>query len=284
MTDIINVVVLISIMCLMLGVGLRVAFGAVLAIAGQYRLVLRGLAANFVLVPCALTLALRETPFGSELVIGLLVLAAVPVAPLAPPFVGMGRADVPYAVGLMLIAAVLCLPLTPLILGLSLPASEAGLEIDTLKVLLTLLTTQVIPLGIGMTIRRARPSWAEKLLRFVPKLGQMGIVLSLILLTATEARQIVELGVLPLLAILIFNVACLFIGDVMMRGEAAETRRSLAMCTAIRNMSLALLIVGTNFPGTPAVTIVFVGGVFSLVVSTAYGKLTTGSRAQSARA
>lgn len=284
MADIINFLLLISVICLLLGVGLRTPLGKVLAIAKQYQLVLRGLVANFVIVPFVFTLALRGMPFDPEVVVGLLVLAAVPVAPLAPPFVGMARGDVPYAVGLMLIVAFLGLPLTPLILALCLPSSAAGLEIDTLKILQTLLTAQLIPLSVGMTIQHVRPSWAEKLLQFVPKLGQIGVVLTLTLITATQAQQIIGLGVFPFLAMLLFLLVCLLIGDVMMRGEAAEIRRSLAISTAIRNVALALLIVSTNFPGSPAVTIVFVFGLLSLVVGFTYGKLMTESDVQRAEA
>jgi BASS family bile acid:Na+ symporter len=281
MADIINVLLLISVMCLLLGVGLSIPFGKMLAVATQYQLVLRGLVANFVIVPCVFTFVLRGLPVGPDVVIGLLVLAAVPIAPLAPPFVGMGRGNVPYTVGLMLIVAFLGLPLTPLILALSLPPSEAGLKIDTLKILQTLLIAQLIPLSVGLTIRQVRPLWAEKLLQFVPKLGRIGVVLSLTLITATQARKIVDLGILPHLAALFFTIICVLIGDVMMRGEAAEMRRSLAISTAIRNVALALLIVGTNFPGSPALTIVFVFGLFSLIVGFTYGKLMVSADAQS---
>lgn len=284
MAGIINFLLLISIMCLLLGVGLSIPFGKMLAVATQYQLVLRGLVANFVIVPCVFTLALRAMPFSPDVVIGLLVLAAVPVAPLAPPFVGMGRGDVPYAVGLMLIVSFLGLLLTPLILALSLPPSEAGLHIDTLKILQTLLTAQLIPLSVGMTIRHLRPRWAEKLLQFVPKLGRIGVVLTLTLITVTQARQIVDLGVLPHLAALLFTIVCVLIGDVMMRGEAAAIRRSLAISTGIRNVALAFLIVGTNFPGSPAITIVFVFGLLSLIVGFTYGKIMIGSDVRSAEA
>lgn len=50
----------------------------------------------------------------------------------------------------------------------------------------------------------------------------------------------------------------------MMIGEAAEMRRALTISTAIRNVALGLLIVGANYPGTPAVAIVIVFGILSL--------------------
>ena len=167
---------------------------------------------------------LQGLPVGPDVVIGLTVLAAVPVASAAPPFVGMAKGDLPYAVGLMLIVAFLCVPLTPLILALCLPPSEAGLEIDPWKIIQTLLTAQLIPLSVGMTIQHVRPRWAEKLLQFVPTLALIGIVLSLTLIAATQARQIVDLGVLPHLTALLSILVCLLIGNVMMRGEAASTR------------------------------------------------------------
>jgi predicted Na+-dependent transporter len=90
-----------------------------------------------------------------------------------------------------------------------------------------------------------------------------------------------EIG--PHLAALISILVCLLTGDVMMRGEAAEIRRSLAISTAIRNVALAFLIVGTNFPGTPAVTIAFVFGLYSLIVGFTYGKLMTRSATEENR-
>ncbi len=284
MADVVNYLMLVSLMCLLLGVGLRTAFGAMFAVAQQYHLVLRGLVANFVVVPLVFFLVLQGLPVGPDVVIGLTVLAAVPVASAAPPFVGMAKGDLPYAVGLMLIVAFLCVPLTPLILALCLPPSEAGLEIDPWKIIQILLTAQLIPLSVGMTIQHVRPRWAEKLLQFVPTFALIGIVLSLTLIAATQARQIVGLGVLAHLAALLSILVCLLIGNVMMRGEAAAIRRSLAISTAIRNVALALLIVNTNFPGTSAVTIVFVFGLLSLVVSFTYGRLATGADVQSAEA
>ena len=284
MADVVNALMLVSLMCLLLGVGLRTPFGAVFAVAQQYHIVLRGLVANFVVVPLVFVLVLQGLPLGPDVTIGLLVLAAVPVASAAPPFVRLAKGDLPYAVGLMLIVAFLCVPITPLILALCLPSSEAGLEIDLWKIIQTLLAAQIIPLSAGMTIQHVRPRWAEKLLQFVPKLALIGIMLSLTLIAARQAQRIVGLGVLPHLAVLLSILICLIIGNVMMKGEAAEMRRSLAISTAIRNVAVALLIVGTNFPGSPAVTIVFVFGVLSLIVSFTYGKLAAGADAQNAEA
>ena len=277
---IVKYLLMVSVMFLMLGVGMRTAFGEVIDVAKQFRLVMRGVLANFLVVPLLFYLALEFLPFRPDVVIGLLIMAAVPIAPMAPPFVGMAKGDVPYAVGLMTIVALLCVPLTPLILTLCLPKSEAGLEIDTLQIIQTLLTAQLIPIGLGMTINHLSRPWTEMLLRFVPKLGQVGLAISVLLLIAAQAKQIVGLGVWPNLAVLLSLILCVIIGDVMMIGETAGRRRALGISTAIRNVALGLLIVNSNYPGTPAVAIVLVSGILSMVVGFAYGKLLADSNVQ----
>jgi BASS family bile acid:Na+ symporter len=185
----------------------------------------------------------------------------------------MAQGDVAYSVGLMLIVAFLALPLTPLILALTLPASKSGLEIDAIKIFQTLLIAQLIPVGLGLIINHVRPLWAEKLLRFVPRLGRLGVLFTLTLITITQAEQIVNLGIGAYLVALCAIVLCLLIGHVTMSGERTGLKRSLAISTAIRNAALALLIVNTNYPNSQAVTIVFMFGLLSLLVAFSYGRL-----------
>jgi BASS family bile acid:Na+ symporter len=284
MVDFVKYLLMASVMFLMLGVGLRTSFGEVLGVAKKYPLVLRGVSANFLVVPLLFYLALNWLPFRPDVVIGLLIMAAVPIAPMAPPFVGMAKGDVTYAVGLMTIVALLCVPLTPLILALCLPTSEGGLELSSSQIIQTLLTAQLIPIGLGMAINHLRGKWTEKLLRVVPKIGQVGLVTSVILIVAAQAKLIIDLGLLPNLAVFLFIAICLFVGDVMMIGETSGRRRSLGISTVIRNVALGLLIVNSNYPGTPAVAIVLVFGVLSMVVAFAYGKLLGGRDLQTSEA
>jgi BASS family bile acid:Na+ symporter len=264
---------MISVMLLMLGVGLHTPFREVLNVAKQYKLVMRGVLANFLVVPVLFYLALNWGPFRPDVVIGLLIMAAVPVAPMAPPFVGMAKGDVPYAVGLMTIVALLCVPLTPLIFTLCLPKSEAGLVLNPWQIIQTLLTVQLIPLGLGMTINHFSRPWSEKLLAIVPRIAQVGFVISIALIIVLQGQLIIDLGVLPNVAVVLAIIVCLLIGDLMMLGERPRQRRTLALTTAIRNVALGLLIVNNNYPGTPAVAVVLVFGLLSNVIAILYGKL-----------
>ena len=272
---------MVSVILMMLSVGLRTAIGEVIDIAKQYQLVIRGVLANFLVVPLIFYLAVQWLPFRPHVVIALMIMAAVPIAPMAPPLVGMAKGDVIYAVGLMTIVALLCVPLTPLLLALCLPATEKGLDLNILKIIGTILKVQLIPICLGMAINHVSRTWTAKLLKFVPKVSQVGLVISIILIVSVNGKQIVNLGLLPNLAVLLSIIVTLFIGDWMMIGETTGRRRSLAISTAIRNVALGLLIVNNNFPGTLAVALVLVYAILSMVVAFAYGKLTAAKEIRS---
>ncbi len=266
-------VVMASVIFLMLGVGLNTAFGQVIAVARQVRLIGIGVLANFIVVPALIYLSLVWLPLSPEVKIGIMLMAAAPIAPMAPPFVGMARGNVAYAVGLMTIVALLSVPLTPLILDFALPKSTEGVALDPMQIIKTLLIAQLIPISVGMTIRQVSPKWAERLLKFVPKIGQIGLIIGVGLLLAKDTRQILSIGILPYLVMVLMVIGSLFIGDWMLIGETDDNRRSLAVSTAIRNVPLAFLIAGENFPDTVVAPVTLLFGVFTMVLSIGYGKM-----------
>jgi predicted permease len=111
------------------------------------------------------------------------------------------------------------------------------------------------------------------LLKFVPQIGQFGLIVGVGLLLAKDTKQILSLGLLPHLVMVLMVIGSIFIGDRILIGESDDNRRSLAVSTAIRNVPLAFLIAGENFPDTVVAPVVLLFGVFTMVFSVIYGKL-----------
>src|SRR5438477_5402557 len=125
-----------ALIAVMLSIGLNVTFGDVMASAGHSRLVVLGLAANFVLVPLV-TVGLLYTFQAPALVsVGFLILAVCPGAPVGPPFTAIAKGDVSLATGLMVIPAAASAVLAPALLTflLSWLSPESDLDIDYLDV------------------------------------------------------------------------------------------------------------------------------------------------------
>lgn len=262
-----------SVILLMLGVGMGTSFRQVVEAVRQFGVVLRGVLANFLVTPALIYLVLLSLPLSPDVKIGIMLMAAAPVAPMAPPFVEGAKGDVAYGVGLMVVVAILSVVLTPLILGLALPKSEAGVQVDPMQIVQTLMTVQLIPIGIGMTICQLSPGWAEKLLKFVPRIGQIGLLAGVGLLMASQSEHILSISLLTYLVIALLVVGCLFIGDWMLVGKSESKRRALAVSTALRNIPLAFLIASTSFPDSAVGPVTLVFSVLTMLLSVLYGKL-----------
>jgi BASS family bile acid:Na+ symporter len=265
--------VMASVILLMLGVGMGTSFRQVVEAVRQFGIVLRGVLANFLITPVLIYLVLLSLPLPPDVKIGIMLMAAAPVAPMAPPFVEGARGDVAYGVGLMVVIAMLSVVLTPMILGLALPKSNAGVQVDPMQIVQTLVTVQLIPIGIGMAIRQLGPDWAEKLLKFVPRIGQIGLVVGVGLLLVSQSEHILSISLVTYVVLVFLVIGCLFIGDWMLAGEPEDKRRALAVSTAIRNIPLAFLIASSSFPDSAVGPVTLVFSVFTMVLSVLYGKL-----------
>jgi BASS family bile acid:Na+ symporter len=263
-----------SVILLMLGAGLNIELRQVIDIAKRFRLVLLGVLANFLAVPLLIVLCLMLVPLSPDIKIGIMLMAAAPIAPMAPaPFVEKAKGDVVYSVGLMTIVASLSIVLTPLILTISIPESVGGVTLNPIHIVKTLLMVQLIPISVGIAIRQASRKWADRLVKIVPRIGQIGLLIGVGLLLAKQASQIISIGLLGYLIMVLLTVVSLFVGDLMLIGESAEKRRALAVSTAIRNVPLAFLIATENFPDTVVAPVVLVFSVLTMVLSVVYGKL-----------
>lgn len=274
MVIIVKTLIMGGVILLMLGAGLRISFGEVLSVARQVGPVSRGLLANFVVSPALIYLALLPVPIDPAIKIGIIIMAAAPIAPMAPaPFVAIGKGDLAYSVGLMVIVALLSVGLTPLILSFTLPPSDEGVSIDPMEVIKTLLIVQIIPISVGMTIRRVNIGWADRLFSFVPKLGQLGLLAGVVLLLFSQREQILSIAPLAHFVMIALVALLLLVGQGMMFGQSGERRRALAIVTAIRNIPLAFLIANASFAGTVVAPVTLVFSVYTMLGAILYAKI-----------
>jgi BASS family bile acid:Na+ symporter len=274
MEVIIENLVMVATMLLMLGVGLRTPFSDVVEVLKSPGIVLRGLGANFVAVPLIFYLALMFLPFRPDVVIGLLIMAAVPMAPMGPPFVALtkGKGDVAYSIALMVLIALSSVVLTPLILSLTLPTSESGVTLDSMVIIQVLVVVQLLPVCTGLVLNSQAPKVTEMLLKCVPQAGVIGIAFGVGGVVWLNLDGLLALGLLPVLAVVLGVIVSLVTGAAFMAGKGADLRHSLAISTAVRNIALGILIVNANYASTPAVSVTLLFGIMSMLVAWVYAE------------
>ena len=203
-------------------------------------------------------------------------MAAAPIAPMAPvPFVEVAKGDVRYSAGLMIIAASLSVIMIPVILFIMLPSNEGGLNIDIVGIVRTILIVQLIPITAGILLLHYKPDLNRKLNSFVPKAGQIGLLVSLVFLLVYQFRFMITIGIGGFLINLAVVLLCLGIGHAALSRDTGERRRALAVSTTVRNIPLAFLLANSNFPDSAVAPSTLVFATFSMIAAVIYGRIAT---------
>jgi BASS family bile acid:Na+ symporter len=271
----INVLATVTLFEMMVTIGLGVTFTDVVGVARKWQMVGKAALANYLCVPAAAVALLLLFHANPYIAAGFLIAAVCPGAPYGPPFTGMAKGNVPASVGLMillagssaLLAPLLLTFLLPFTLGFlpPLPVESKPLEIDAIKVVSTLLLSQMLPLAVGLAIRQWRPALAEKLkkpaglLSMVLNLGTLGVILSVQfeMLVAIPLRGYMGMAVL---------VAAGVAAGWLLGGPGAGNRTAMTMATSVRNVGVSLVIATGSFGGTQAVTAATAFAIFQTVV------------------
>lgn len=245
---------LITIVALLMSVGLKVSIDQVVQSGRQFGLVARALLANFIVAPAAILDLVLLFDLPTEIGIGMLILGAAPFAPLAPAIANTAKGDVPAVAGLLVILGALSVIATPLLCRVTMGAlpDTGELQIDTLAIVKTLVMSVMIPLGAGLAIHRAAPSFSAKALKPVSSIAQILLLALIVLVVVDQFDALMSLGVMILLAMVLGTEIPLTIGYAL-GGPGVGTRRSLALGTGVRNSALALLIATGSFPNSPVV-------------------------------
>lgn len=258
----INVIVIITLVEMMVATGLSVTFVDVTGVVRSWRLVLRAALANYVCVPVATVGLLLLFDPSSMVAAGFIILAVCPGAPYGPPFTAIAKGNVTIAIGLMVILAGSSAIVAPLLLDylLRLISSDRPLEVNSTRIVGTLLATQLVPLFVGIAVRQWRPIFAARLQKpanLVSKFLNLLVIGFILFAQAHLLMEIRPLGFVGMITLLVISWAAGW----LLGGPSIGTRRAMTLTTSLRNVGVGLVIATGTFAGTAAVTAVLAYGI-----------------------
>jgi BASS family bile acid:Na+ symporter len=262
----INAVVTVTLIEMMLTVGLGVTFVDLVGVARNWRLVARAAVANYVCVPAATAGLLLLFGAQPAVAAGFLILAVCPGAPYGPPFAAVARGNVAVAVGLMVILAGSSAILAPILLYLLLPLMSGSepLKVNAVKIVGTLLVTQLLPLGVGVAVRQWRPLLADRLRKPGNLAGKVLNLIAVGFILVAQFHLLAEISPRAFVGMLALLIASWAAGW-LLGGPGTEGRKVMTLTTSLRNVGVGLVIATGAFAGTPAVTATLVYGLFEVV-------------------
>jgi BASS family bile acid:Na+ symporter len=264
--QLINLLVTITLIEMMVAIGLGVTVADLMGVVRNGPLIARAALANYICVPAVTIVLIRLFNPHPMIAVGFLILAVCPGAPYGPPFTAIAKGNTATSVGLMVLLAGSSALLAPLLLSalvLMVPGSDS-LKIDATKIVCVLLLTQLLPLCAGVAIRHWRPHWAEKLQTPANMVSKLLNLAAMAVILASKYSLLSEIRLRGFIGMFILLIASCLAGWLLGR-SADNTRKAMAVTTALRNVSVGLVIASGDFPGTPVVTAVVAYGLLSLL-------------------
>lgn len=279
--QVINILVTITLFEMMIAVGLGVRFSQIVGVARDVGLLTRAAIANYLIVPAAAVALLLVFHAHPLVAAGFLIAAVCPGAPYGPPFTTMAKGNVAQSVGLMVILAASSAIVAPLLLKVLLPwmAGDQPLHVNVSKMVFTLIVSQLLPLGIGLFVRKSRPELAEKLQKPANKLSTVLNLIVFGLIVAVDYKTLAAIRPLGFLGMFVLAIAALAAGW-LLGGPGSGDRKAMGLTTGVRNVGVSLVIATGSFPGTPAVTSALAYAVFQTIllglIAFAWGRVSAG--------
>lgn len=244
---------------IMFEVGLTLAVADFLRLAQAPRAVLTGLAAQVVLLPVMAILLLLAWPMSPEMTIGVLLIAAAPGGVTSNLLTLFAQGDVALALTLTAISTLASVVTLPLIVGAAanlLGAGALSLKMPIAMMASGILTSTILPLVAGMTVRAYLPDWTgrwEPVLRRVSALVFAAIVVVTFAGNA-EAFRLHALAVGPLLFVL--NALAMTGAAGAALAARLDRRRVIAISfeTGLQNAALAIFL-AIGILGRPALAV-----------------------------
>jgi bile acid:Na+ symporter, BASS family len=238
----------VSILCTVMGTGLRSTTQDLLYLVRRPGLFARSLVSVFVLMPIVAFVLVRLFDFRPTVEIVLLALSICPVPPLLPKQGSKAGGEAAYGIGLMAWLGLLSIAAIPVSLLLLELLSGRPVMLAEGAVVSAVLKTVLAPLLAGMAVRALLPAIAHRIEKPMTLVGNVLLPLAFLVLLAGSGSTLWALvGNGTLVAILTFVVAGLLIGHLLGRPNPHHSG-VLGLATATRHPAIAFAIAARNFP------------------------------------
>lgn len=231
---------------IMATLGLSLTVADFRRIAVQPRGVLIGLANLFFLSPLLAFGVAELYGLPAGLAAGLVLLGASPGGTTANLMTHLARGDTALSVSMTALSSVAAIVTVPLYLGLAVRHFDADVDSDvsTAGISLRVLLITVVPLAVGMAVRRRSPGWVE---RNEGRAKAVAIVVFLLVVAGaigSELETIQENLAELALATLTLNVAAMALSFGISRAARLDVRQSTAVSLelGVHNSTVAIAV------------------------------------------
>ena len=235
---IVMLLVQVSIVLNVVGIGLRASFSDATFLFRQPALLARAVLSMNILMPLIAILLARLLPLQPVVKIALVTLSISPVPPIFPKRASKLGGKNDYVIGLLVAMGTLSVFFIPVVMEICEKVFNMPLAMSSSEVLAVVLTTILVPLLVGIALRKFVPKFADRVADPLSKIAFLLLLLCLVPILIGVAKPAYSLiGNGTLLVFAIFASAGFAVGH-LLGGPAAENRTVLALSSSTPMRSL----------------------------------------------
>lgn len=247
MDNISTIILAASLFIIMLGMGLSLVIDDFKRIVSYPKAVAVGLFNQLILLPVIAFLIVSVFPTKPEIAIGIMILAACPGGATSNLIAHLAKGDTALSVSLTALSSFITLLTIPFIVNFSLSyfaIPGQNIQLDVLKTIIQILVIVVIPIIIGMFIRKINEGFALKMEKPVKIASAAVLALVIIGLVAKEKSNIASYFQQAGVIALTLNVATMLVGyfSAKLFKINKEMATSISIESGIQNGTLAITI------------------------------------------
>ncbi|CDQ19390.1 bile acid:sodium symporter family protein [Halobacillus karajensis] len=208
--------------------------------------VIIGVASQYVLMPLVALMLAYLMNLPAELAAGLVLLGSVPGGTASNVMVYLAKGNLALSVAMTSLSTMLAPILTPLIL---LALAGQWLPVDPVAMFLSIVQVIIVPITLGILLRRIFPATVEKSATVVPLISVIAIIIIVSAVVAANVESITTSGLLIFSAVMLHNLLGLFLGYLaaVLMGLDESKRRAISIEVGMQNSGLGVALATAHF-------------------------------------
>lgn len=242
-----SVIIPICLFLIMMGMGLTLVTNDFKRVLKYPKAVGIGLTNQLILLPIIGFALANIMPLRPEYAVGVMLLVLCPGGTTSNLFTYLAKGDVALSVTMTAIASVITVFTIPIVLSFSLiyfMGSGNAFELPVLKTVLTLVLLTIVPISIGMLIKRYAPKVADRSQIYVSRFGVLFLTFLVLFLGYVQRDIIVDAFIATGPVSIILNLSTMALGYYSSKwfGLNLAQRTSVTLEVGLQNSTLSIFM------------------------------------------
>ena len=242
-----TVVIPICLFLIMMGMGLTLITNDFKRVLKYPKAVGIGLTNQLILLPIIGFALANIMPLRPEYAVGVMLLVLCPGGTTSNLFTYLAKGDVALSVTMTAIASVITVFTIPIVLSFSLiyfMGSGSEFELPVVKTMLTLVVLTIVPISVGMLIKRYAPTVADRSQVYVSRFGVIFLTFLVLFLGYVQRDIIVDAFIATGPVSVLLNVSTMALGYYSSKwfGLNLAQRTSVTLEVGLQNSTLSIFM------------------------------------------